>query len=1340
MAEEEQRAVRLLEQAKRVITKQPAPVNTELREARQLLLEVEMVPSKSRNVFVQRVWYNLIGKLWACGEFQDTLESSRHTYAKLFEIAVQSGQVTNDCEALLPVPGLDKDVCTLAAWASCFESRCLAELHPEMAVAHVINRSLHWVKYFMQQNCAKEAAMLASYCLQALFKAARPGGSHLGFSEMDKVLLLLQVPKLTSVAPKIMSSACVWAVFLLSSGMKALTDHTSEFGHNLLTSTELATLIPAFTFRSAKPKVYYQHVAIAFSVMHLVLTTTGQPLPELAVSRLSSVLSLCAWLRCTHLWLYGLRLLCAHYRRACAMTPETSKLRNRCELVHRLSELCRLLVQLGHPQMAAKVQSEAAGVVEQLTPEGGEISPAVRLCVWHASIAYSYVAFEKGKLEGALAEVTDTYLDICNYELQFRVATAEDRQMQGRLQLACTYSLSMMYFRSGALDRALPLAEDCLSCSPFCVGSTPPSSLITFSPKAFAEYAEVFEVFLHLITLQLARGCVKDAQGYADSARKLCSRGMSTGSWVLSPHYMLSLTLLTQRIHKMNGEYEEARKQLRAIPHLVSMSTPVGAMGPPMAPCAVKQADPEDGLPPPRDAESLTYHNVNLPVYFRYLLEAGDLLMATSNPVEALKWYRLAAIAAEALAPVPYLALLCDMDNYTGTTRHKGQLDFDTFNLPMGPIGRYSLVDTVNIYIGRAMLDIPESSTEGLQLLDKSVQAVQDLTLDKSLGYYSLGMAHWDPTAVMRSWSQSAIDNPNSMLPTSLLESYRHQRHLLSVPETRRICLALGNSSERSDAAYFLNMALGNTLRHQLCETAGAITVRELLEPHGNAQTPPASQADILLAAKAVCMPPTTESARFMAELSEQLPDSMAVCTLCVAKGGQHLLVVRLEQGAAPSITALPLLRNGCESENMLQSACSELMEILQESRNICMSHELHPEPSTRKERRTWWESRRGLDARLGHMLNNLQKELLPHGRKGLLLGNFTDTKTRSMFEALVDRVYGQLQVTEECTLGTGATLDKGLLRAALLGLSADIQDGCANVSAFADDVSGLVDVPSLSKPLCEVVKGVYVELKKLLIESPCVDRQHVVLILDGICQPLPWESLPVLSSHSVSRVPSLYYLQIQLAKYQKKAPSSLLRDGIDSTSVFYVLNPTTDLVKTQARFQPWFERQENWTGTIGAAPTKDEFRSALEDKDMFLYFGHGNGEKFVSKARLRSMTQCGVVLLVGCSSGKLETVAELDPAGAPLNYLLAGSPCVVSNLWDVTDVDIDTLTERTLRAWLDQDPTEYNTTSACLHSTGMLLAASLPSVLPKVRTRCKLRYLTAAATVCYGLPVFLKG
>ena len=80
------------------------------------------------------------------------------------------------------------------------------------------------------------------------------------------------------------------------------------------------------------------------------------------------------------------------------------------------------------------------------------------------------------------------------------------------------------------------------------------------------------------------------------------------------------------------------------------------------------------------------------------------------------------------------------------------------------------------------------------------------------------------------------------------------------------------------------------------------------------------------------------------------------------------------------------------------------------------------------------------------------------------------------------------------------------------------------------------------------------------------------------------------------------------------------------------------------------------------------------------------------------------------------------------LNFLI--SPCIVGNLWDVTDRDIDRLTEEFLDSWIknheDPDKNNPDSSSICFHLT-------------KSRASCKMQYLNGSAPIVYGLPVNFK-
>jgi separase len=85
------------------------------------------------------------------------------------------------------------------------------------------------------------------------------------------------------------------------------------------------------------------------------------------------------------------------------------------------------------------------------------------------------------------------------------------------------------------------------------------------------------------------------------------------------------------------------------------------------------------------------------------------------------------------------------------------------------------------------------------------------------------------------------------------------------------------------------------------------------------------------------------------------------------------------------------------------------------------------------------------------------------------------------------------------------------------------------------------------------------------------------------------------------------------------------------------------------------------------------------------LYFGHGDGQSCFSHGDIEKLVDKSSsplllgsrasIILMGCNSGALKSVwgkrILFEPHGIALSYLCAGAPCVVGNLWDVTDKDI---------------------------------------------------------------------
>jgi len=126
--------------------------------------------------------------------------------------------------------------------------------------------------------------------------------------------------------------------------------------------------------------------------------------------------------------------------------------------------------------------------------------------------------------------------------------------------------------------------------------------------------------------------------------------------------------------------------------------------------------------------------------------------------------------------------------------------------------------------------------------------------------------------------------------------------------------------------------------------------------------------------------------------------------------------------------------------------------------------------------------------------------------------------------------------------------------------------------------------------------------------------------------------------------------------------------------------------------------------------------------------------------------------MLWGCSSGAMEEAGDFDRSGTPYNYLLGGwsahlfntdlnwtetiitSPSLVVNLWDVTDKDIDKFAQSVFSKLRLEPETVGDRKQGKATGKGV----SVVRAVGESRDVCKLRYLTGAAPVVYGIPFYL--
>ncbi|KAH9685964.1 Separase [Citrus sinensis] len=427
-------------------------------------------------------------------------------------------------------------------------------------------------------------------------------------------------------------------------------------------------------------------------------------------------------------------------------------------------------------------------------------------------------------------------------------------------------------------------------------------------------------------------------------------------------------------------------------------------------------------------------------------------------------------------------------------------------------------------------------------------------------------------------------------------------------------------------------------------------------------------------------------------------------------------------------------------------------------------------------QRSLWWNRRTKLDQRLCEFLRKLEDSWLGPW-KYMLLGEWSNCKN-------LDTVHKKLVRDLKCKCK--ANINESLLRIVLGGLKGAFKGeeciaqlcfkkGCyVGTVGYSDNSScgtsseASNGVERLSELALQLIHKAVDEL-----EDDSGHREPTILVLDCEVQMLPWENLPILRNHEVYRMPSVGSIAATLERihHHEQLVKGLLATFplIDPMDAFYLLNPSGDLSETQLLFEDWF-RDQNLVGKAGSAPTAEELTLALKSHDLFIYLGHGSGSQYVSRHDLLKLEKCAATFLMGCSSGSLSLNGCYIPQGTPLSYLLAGSPVIVANLWDVTDKDIDRFGKTMLDAWLRerssvpmgcdqcssvQDEAKNGrgkvnkkrmlrkklpeTSDISLCNNGCDHRPKLGSFMGQAREACKLPFLIGAAPVCYGVPTGIR-
>ncbi|TBU57165.1 peptidase family C50-domain-containing protein [Dichomitus squalens] len=491
------------------------------------------------------------------------------------------------------------------------------------------------------------------------------------------------------------------------------------------------------------------------------------------------------------------------------------------------------------------------------------------------------------------------------------------------------------------------------------------------------------------------------------------------------------------------------------------------------------------------------------------------------------------------------------------------------------------------------------------------------------------------------------------------------------------------------------------------------------------------------------------DSQRLSISQVDALPANWTVVNVSVTEDRHTMFVARQRTGQKPLIFCLPLKgrRDGQEDEHLtFEDAIGELQEIIRLSDEGARQAG-DVKKDDKAARVAWWKSRTALDTRLKELLTDIEFCWLGAFKTIFNASRDVHPDDLAVLRSRLDTIFMGSLVFQDKKPKSRIGLDDGLLECFSRLPPTCRDEELEDLIYFILDLYQFHGIPIA---ISEVdMDQIVVELRNALEEhsvrlkarSIDVDEDgHIFLVLDKNVQGIPWESLPVLRGKSTSRIPSVDFLldRLEFSRLHKQRAqaTSLDRATVDPRKTYFVLNPSGDLKGTEGRFASWLKEMKTagWDGIIGRPPSEQQFLDALANRDLVIYFGHGGAEQYVRSHKVRHLQRCAATMLWGCSSGTLKYMGDFDRTGTPYHYMLAGCPTLVANLWDVTDRDIDKFSQSVF----DDLHLNPDAVKKWCPGGGDRTPMSIVKAVSRARDSCKLRYLTGAAPVIYGIPFYL--
>nr|GEY76513.1 hypothetical protein [Tanacetum cinerariifolium] len=358
----------------------------------------------------------------------------------------------------------------------------------------------------------------------------------------------------------------------------------------------------------------------------------------------------------------------------------------------------------------------------------------------------------------------------------------------------------------------------------------------------------------------------------------------------------------------------------------------------------------------------------------------------------------------------------------------------------------------------------------------------------------------------------------------------------------------------------------------------------------------------------------------------------------------------------------------------------------------------------------------RTLDERVSRFLKGMQTRWMEPWQNLLLGERLNDADFN------IEVVKFKNDLKDKCNLDIQESILKSMMECAYehledLGFLAEaiLAKGCYNGSQSIDGT----ELTWICKRLHEACTNTNKESR----------RKPIILVMDSDLQMLPWESMEVLRNEEAYRMPSVPSIVSTLSirsYYERNFKDASLFPTIDPRRSFYLLNVGGDLDLDM--LIEWF-RNSNMKGIAKSEPSEDALREALTTNDLYIYLSHDSGEQYIDGSVVQELGKCAAALLLGCSSGALTLCGSLRYKGAPIHYLLGGSPSIFCNLWAMGSQDMESFAKNLVEDLVNAVTTERE------HDGPVYLG----SFLRKHRNNIELPYLWGSSTVCYGVPTSIS-